>query len=138
MLITDMMLLETSAEKMRRWIPILEKYFDKLSEDDYCDLYDEIHEEVYGEILSDEKAESLVQDMKPYGQHWTIEEANKMISTSKFKQATKYYVLNMMYNDYHQLFGDDNTKYVSISELWLNDADSVDGDIKTYRYATKV
>lgn len=46
--------------------------------------------------------------------------------------------MNMMFNDYHDLFNEDTEKYVEISKLWLNDVDSEGGDIKTYRYATRV
>ncbi len=97
----------------------------------------EIYEEVYGEKLTDKKAEELVKRMKPYGEHWTLEEANKAVS-GEYLPSSKYFTLNMMYNDYHDLFKDKTNDYIEISKLWLNDVDSDGGDIKTYRYATRV
>ena len=54
-----------SPDVMMSWLPILECYFNKLDPKDYERLYDEIYETIYGEVLSDEKAMKLVQNMKP-------------------------------------------------------------------------
>jgi len=135
MLITELMLKETNVDKMKRWVNVLEEYFSKLSEEDYCNLYDEIYEISYGEVLSKEKANYLVGNMKPYGEKWDMEDTAKLLTTSDYLISTRYYVLNMMYNDYHEMFGEDSSKYVAIAKLWLNDKDSVDGDTKAYRYS---
>ncbi len=137
MLICELMETAKSSETMKQWIPIVEEYFKKLSKEDYDCLYDEIYETIYGEVLSKEKAEYLVHEMKPYGQKWTMNEVDQVLG-GNCKLATRYYTMNMMFNDYHDLFNDDTEKYVEISKLWLNDVDSEGGDIKTYRYATRV
>ncbi len=79
----------------------------------------------------------LVQNMKPFGEHWTMEEVNQALG-GNWKLSTRYYTLNMMYNDYHKLFQEDTNKYVELALAWLEDEDSDGGDIKTYRYSTYV
>lgn len=129
---------EASPDTMKSWLQILEPYFSKLDPKDYQRLYDEIYETIYGEVLSDEKAKRLVCDMKPYGEHWTMEQVEQAISNREWKLSTRYYTLNMMYNDYHKLFQEDTNKYVELALMWLEDEDSDGGDIKTYRYAVYV
>lgn len=137
MLVTELMQ-EASPDTMKSWLQILESYFSKLDPKDYQRLYDEIYETIYGEVLSDEKAKRLVCDMKPYGEHWTMEQVEQAISNREWKLSTRYYTLNMMYNDYHKLFQEDTNKYVELALMWLEDEDSDGGDIKTYRYAVYV
>ena len=137
MLVTELMQ-EASPDTMKSWLTILEPYFSKLDSKDYQCLYDEIYETIYGEVLSDEKAKRLVWDMKPYGEHWTMEQVEQAINNREWKLSTRYYTLNMMYNDYHSLFQEDTNKYVELALMWLEDEDSDGGDIKTYRYALYV
>lgn len=137
MLVTELMQ-EASPDTMKSWLQILEPYFSKLDPKDYQRLYDEIYETIYGEVLSDEKAIRLVCDMRPYGEHWTMEQVEQAISNREWKLSTRYYTLNMMYNDYHKLFQEDTNKYVELALMWLEDEDSDGGDIKTYRYAVYV
>lgn len=137
MLVTELMQ-EASPDTMKSWLQILEPYFSKLDPKDYQRLYDEIYETIYGEVLSDEKAKRLVCDMKPYGEHWTMEQVEQAISNREWKLSTRYYTLNMMYNDYHKLFQEDTNKYVELALMWLEDEDGDGGDIKTYRYAVYV
>ena len=137
MLVTELMKETKSPDVMMSWLPILECYFNKLDPKDYERLYDEIYETIYGEVLSDEKAMILVQNMKPFGEHWTMEEVNQALG-GNWKLSTRYYTLNMMYNDYHKLFQEDTNKYVELALAWLEDEDSDGGDIKTYRYSTYV
>lgn len=135
MLVTELMQQTRDPNVMRSWIPILEDCFGTLDKEFYARLYDDIWKSIYGEKLSMEKAEALVAKMKPYGQKWTKEETEGALRTSHLP-ATRYYVMNMLYNDYRPMLGDDVDKYVQMARLWLEDQDSPGGDVKTYRYAT--
>lgn len=84
-------------------------------------------------------AKEWVHDMKPYGQHWTLEETTSAagqygISLDKYCKYTWYAILNMMYNDYCTLFSSDTSTYIKLSKAWLDDMDAPQGDIKAYRY----
>lgn len=137
MLISELIEKINDSSSLKEAYKIIDDYMSKLDECDYDCMCDEIYELIYGEVLSKEKAEKLVKEMKPYGQVWAMSEVDSVLG-GKWKLPTKYYVMNMMYNDYHEMFGDDTNKYIEISTLWLNDVDSEGGDIKTYRYATSV
>lgn len=122
---------------MMKWVDLVEQYASKLPKEDYNRFYDDIHKTIYGEVLSEEKAETLVKAMKPHGEVWTLSEVDNVLG-GNCKRSTKYYVANMMYNDYYNLFKDDKEKYLQLSMLWMNDVDGPGGDIKTYRYAMNV
>lgn len=137
MLIQELMSKTNDLSTIKSWFPILETYLSKLEQCDYDYLCDEIYETIYGEVLSVDKAKSLVKEMKPYGEHWNIDRVKEVLHTN-CKDSSNYYVMNMMYNDYYEMFKDDTNKYIEMARLWLNDEDNSDGDIKTYRYATRV
>lgn len=89
------------------------------------------------------KYQEIIEPTKTENQYVTKEELKEILKELKDEQAisrtnTKYYTMNMMYNDYKEMFGDDTDRYIEISKLWLDDVDSDGGDIKTYRYATRV
>lgn len=136
--IIELMEQTDDRDVMELWKPIMEKYFNKLSDEDFCNLYNEIYETIYGEKLSIDKAKTLVDKMKPYGQHWSLEEVKTMTPNIDCPVATKYYVINMLYNDFHDLLEEDTSKYTSMVKLWLEDEDGPIGEVKAYRYATKI
>lgn len=137
MLIKELIKNVNDSSTLKSWIPIMDSYLSKLDECDYECLCDELYETIYGEVLSEEKAKKLVHEMKPYGEHWNIEQVSNLISNG-YKRATNYYAMNMMFNDYQEVFKDDTNKYIEMVSCWLNDEDSCGGDCKTYRYATRV
>lgn len=137
MSIAELMSQTKDPSVMKQWLGIIDEYSKKLPTDYYCMFYDDIYETIYGEVLSEEKAQTLVKAMKPYGEVWTLSEVDDVLG-GNCKKSTKYYVMNMLYNDYYNMFKDDTDKYLEMAKLWLNDVDSDGGDIKTYRYATRV
>ena len=106
MSIAELMHQTSDPSVMAKWVDIIEKYAQMHSKEDYEKFYDCIYETIYGEVLSEEKAQALVKAMKPYGEVWTLTEVDNVLG-GNCKRATKYYVANMMYNDYHDMFGDE-------------------------------
>ena len=93
----------------------------------------------FGETLNKDIAKEWVDSMKPNGERWTIDEAaGYKPSSLNVNNATWYAVLNMMYNDYYDIFKEDADKYIKLSYQWLNDIDAPSGDKKTFLYYTKV
>lgn len=135
MLVTELMA-KGSRDGYLQWLPILETYFSKLDPKDYTRLFLDIYVSLFGEKLNVDLAEYLVSKMLPYGQKWTSDEVAKLLKNGETDISTNYYVMNMMFNDYYDLFKDNVEQYVAISKLWLNDIDSMGGDVKTFRYAT--
>lgn len=79
----------------------------------------------YGDKFTDEMAEKVVSNMKPYHVHWTKEQTNQVMRNAglNFDENDFYVVMNMAYNDYHELFDDDVDSYIRFTSLYLNDPD---------------
>lgn len=112
-------------------------------EENSLELYDDmcmrLYVLAYGECLDNESAIEAVEKMKPYGEHWTIEQTTDVAKTNgvtfdKFTKESWYWTMNMAYNDYSSLFGNDLGMYVRFSKAFLNDADMEDSDAKVFRY----
>ncbi|MEG0580066.1 MAG: hypothetical protein RR490_09130 [Niameybacter sp.] len=125
----------------KSWLPHMEEVLEVVEIHDYK-LYErikeEVHKSVYGEVLCNETAEKLVKAMRPYSEHWTKEEVKQALSGMRLNahENTLYYIMNMAYNDYYNMFGNDVEKYIEFTKLWVDDVDSSSADVKTYRYAT--
>lgn len=82
-----------------------------------CSLY----EIVEGKKLNEEKAKRWVSEMKPSAK-WSIEDV-KGIKTD-IPLIDFYVLMNMMYTDYSDIFGEDIETYVKLSEAWYYDKDT--------------
>lgn len=94
----------------------------------------EIYETAYGKVITEEKAKHIVSKMLPFGEHFTMDDANMMKDrySIRYSLVDIYLVANSLYNDYHELIDENDEMYAKMTKLWLNDADSVDD--KVYEY----
>lgn len=95
----------------------------------------ELYKMAYGNTLSKELAEKIVDKMKPYGEKWTMNETmdiQERYGLDRIKSSDFYIVLNSAYNDFNNLFGDDIDMYVRYAEDFINDEDAVDGKVFLY------
>lgn len=95
----------------------------------------ELYKMAYGNTLSKELAEKIVNKMKPYGEKWTMNETmdiQERYGLDRIKSSDFYIVLNSAYNDFNNLFGDDIDMYVRYTEDFINDEDAVDGKVFLY------
>ena len=94
---------------------------------------------VYGEVLTEDMAKEIVHNMKPYGEHWNIETTTGVktqYGITDISDVDFYTVMNMAWNDYHNVFGEDLEMYVKFSKAFIKDIDAKEG--KVFRYFTKV
>lgn len=100
----------------------------------YKKYKDELYEIANGKILNEEMAYKWVNNMKPEGEHWTIEETTNAMKQMGYNlnNIDFYVVANMMYNDYYDLVKEDEELALKLSYMWLNDEDSVKD--KLYEY----
>lgn len=100
----------------------------------YKEYKRELYEIAYGNVILKDKAEEIVSNMKPFGEHYTLEEANEIKETYSLKHTNTdiYLVINSLYNDYQELFDSNDEMYAKLTKLWLNDEDSVED--KVYEY----
>lgn len=100
----------------------------------YHEYKKELYELAFGKIIIEEKAKEIVHKMEPYGEHYSMENAEYIKDKYSIRYSTSdvYLVLNSLYNDYHDLLDENDDTYAKMTKLWLNDADSV--EYKTYAY----
>lgn len=106
----------------------------------YKKYKDELYEIANGKILNEEMAYKWVNNMKPVGEHWTIEETTNAMKQMGYNLNTIdfYVVANMMYNDYYDLVKEDEELALKLSYMWLNDEDSVKDKLyEYYKYIPK-
>lgn len=100
----------------------------------------ELYKMAYGNTLSKELAEKIVDKMKPYGEKWTMNETmdiQERYGLDRIKSSSFYVVLNSAYNDFNNLFGEDLDMYVRYAEDFINDEDAVEDKVFIY-YTTLV
>lgn len=100
----------------------------------YKEYKKELYELAYGNMILEDKAIEIVENMRPYGEHYTIEDAKEIKQEYSMKNNASdiYLVVNSLYNDYHDLLDDNDEMYAKMTKLWLNDADSVEDKVYIY------
>lgn len=115
------------------------EYLEEHDEEKYEDLEMCLYEGAYGKILTEEKAKEIITNMHPYGMNWTIEQTRdvqKQFSLTEIKDVDFWIVMNMAYNDYHDLFDEDVEMYAKYTKNFIKDDDAKDG--KVYTYFTRI
>lgn len=105
----------------------------------YHEYKTELYETAYGKVILPEKAEEIVHDMLPYGEKWSMDVVKEIVRDYNFKHSVSdvYLVLNSMYNDYCNIFGDEDTEtYIKMTKAFLDDKDAVED--KVYVYFSKI
>ena len=106
-------------------------------------MYDEVYMDIYiianGECITKEDAMDYVEDMMPYGEHWTYEQTTQVgrqsgIGFDKFSEPSFYWTMNMLYNDYSEVLGGEASMYIKLAKAFLLDEDAPSGDAKVFRY----
>ena len=100
----------------------------------YKEYKKELYELAYGNVILDDKAIEIVKNMKPNGEHYSLEYAKDIKENYNIKYSVSdvYLVINSLYNDYHDLLEDNDEMYAKMTKLWLNDSDSVEDKVYAY------
>lgn len=102
---------------------------------EYETIEDILYEIAEGRILNEEKSKHIIENMKPYGMHWTLEQTEsvrKENSLTSVRPIDFWIVMNMAYNDYHELFNENLEDYVKYSKLFILDSDAEEDKVYTY------
>lgn len=100
----------------------------------YKEYRKQLYELAYGNVILEDKAVEIVKNMKPYGEHYNMQDAKEIKEDYSIKHSVSdvYLVVNSLYNDYHDLLEDNDEMYAKMTKMWLNDTDAVED--KTYLY----
>ena len=134
--------LNGTVEQMEKLSDILEEVIGIVRDYDE-DMYDKyamcIYKMANGYKLTEDMAASIIDNMKPYGEHWTKEQTDSVKRQYGFNDISDvdfWIVMNSAYNDYRDLFKDNIEIYAKWSYAFINDEDAKDG--KVFIYFTKI
>jgi len=95
----------------------------------------------YGKTLTREMAESIVEEMSPYGENWSIETTTQVKNSHFIKDISDidfYVVMNMMYNDYYNTVNkyipEENQVefFIDLTKNFIFDEDAKEGKVFNY------
>lgn len=100
----------------------------------YKEYKKQLYELAYGNVILEDKAKEIVEHMKPFGEHYNMNDAKEIKEDYSIKHSVSdvYLVANSLYNDYHDLLEDNDEMYAKMTKLWLNDTDSVEDKVYLY------
>lgn len=100
----------------------------------YKEYKKELYELAYGNVILEDKAKEIVENMKPYGEHYSMDDAKEVKEKYIIKHSISdvYLVINSLYNDYCDAIGDNDEMYAKMTKLWLNDSDGVEDKVYVY------
>ena len=127
--------MEELSDILDEAICVIKKYDEALFEDYKMQLY----RMAYGNRFNQEMAEKIVSKMRPYKEHWTLEETRDIqyqYGLNGIDELDFYVVINSAFNDYRNIFEDNMDMYVKFTEDFINDEDAKEG--KTFIYFTTI
>ena len=125
-------------EDMQKLSHIFEKTMEHLEKCDKnaFDKYEmELYEMANGKVLNQKMAEKIVNNMRPYGMKWTIDEIDeikKQYGFNNLRTIDTYIVVNSAYNDFQDIFGDKIEMYIRYARDFIEDEDAKDGKVFLY------
>jgi len=125
-------------EDMRTLSNILEEVMlllEKYDKEQYEEYEMKLYKMAYGNTLSKEMAEKIVNEMRPYGQKWSLNETmdfQERYGLENLKSTDFYTVMNSAYNDYKDLFGDDIEMYLKFTRDFIEDEDAKEDKVVNY------
>lgn len=123
----------------------MEKLSDILDEVIYAirdydeELYDKYARCIYimanGDNLTYEVGKYLVENMKPFGEHWTLEQTTNVKNQYGYTDINDinfWVVMNTAYNDYYEIFKENLDVYVKWTYAFLTDIDARKNKVVKY------
>ena len=115
--------MEELSDILEEVVNIIKKY----DEDCYREYCFKLYKMAYGDELTQDVAEEIVKNMKPYGMRWKINETEQMQrerGLNDIRPVDFFIVLNSAYNDYKNVFGDNLEMYIRYTDAFINDEDA--------------
>ena len=115
------------------------EYIEKHDEEEYEDLELCLYKGAYGKVLNEQMARDIIMEMRPYGMKWTIDQTKdvqRQFGLTTISEVDFWIVMNMAYNDYHELFDEDLEMYVKYTKNFIKDEDAKEGQV--FEYFTRI
>ena len=92
----------------------------------------EMDKELYGDHMNPEIAALAVHMMgERFSKHW----AHQHLPSMDMSEEDFYYVSNMTYSDYKEMFNEEEDKYAKMAKLFIQDEDGPADKAKRYFYS---
>lgn len=100
----------------------------------YWNTMYKMHCAVYGPHFDEHLAKQAVARMKNVdgssGEHWTYEQTSQLADQQGITQkADWYYVMNMLYSDYSEIYGSDINMYIRVAKAYMRDPDAPESKV---------
>lgn len=127
-----------SKEDMEKLGEMFNKSIDHLKE---CDpeLYNKMEIKLYtlvnGKTFNEEMARDIINDMRPYGMKWSLEESKQVQSQyglTNINDMDFWVVINSAYNDYKNIFDDNIEMYAMFTKDFIMDEDASKDKVWNY------
>lgn len=115
--------MNTLSDILEDTMEIIKEY----DEDCYKDFEMELYKMAYGNALTEKMAIELVNNMKPYGKKWDIEEIKEMQykrGLNNISEIDFFVVMNSAYNDYKDIFNENIEDYIHFTLDFIEDEDA--------------
>lgn len=127
--------MESLSDMLEDTLEIIKDY----DEECYKEMEMKLYKMAFGSHLNKSMAEEIVHKMRPFSEKWAYNEVKHIqeerglnnISTPDF-----YSTMNMAYNDYKDIFGEDIESYIRFTVDFINDEDAKQG--KVFLYFTEI
>lgn len=87
----------------------------------------------YNYQIDKELAYEIVEDMKPYGEVWSMETIQSVIGNDNHRIEDMYVVMNSLANDYANVINTEEAEtYVNMAHAWLDDVDKKENKLWKY------
>ena len=123
------------SDMLEDTMEIIKDYDEKCYEDFEMKLY----KMAYGSHLNKSMAEEIVNNMRPFGKRWSLEESKKIQEQRGIKDIDPiefFVVMNSAYNDYKDIFSEDIEGYIRFTIDFIKDEDAKQD--KVFIYYTEI
>ncbi len=88
-----------------------------------------------GRVLNEERAQALINNMKPFGMKWKLEDTETVRTQygyNDIRPVDFWIVMNSAYNDYNDIFKDNVEWYAKFSRDFICDEDAQEDKVYYY------
>ena len=127
--------MEELSDMLEDTMEIIKDYDEKC----YKDFEMKLYKMAYGNHLNKSMAEEIVNQMRPFGMKWDIEQTKDMQrqrGINDIPEVDFFIVINSAYNDYKDLFGEDLESYIRFTIDFIKDEDAKKD--KVFIYYTEI
>ena len=127
----DIKEMEKLSDMLEETIEIIKDY----DENTYKKFKMRLYKMAYVDVLTEEIAEDIVSNMKPYHMYFSPSEAREIqqkYAIDDIRPTDFFITLNMAYNDYKSVFGDNLEMYVKFAEAFIQDEDAKEDKVFLY------